>query len=144
MTEYEYENYTASEIGALEDYRAARREVNDYVDADADQVMPAFTCPACGEARADSLLIRADDERIACATCGAVYTVDCGAHHCHCGQPLDDGACERAHCAAEWQEYLTDSGGLADKMARIEKILNATPRSRGFKPGYRVFMLGAL
>jgi hypothetical protein len=27
-------------------------------------------------------------------------------HRCHCGQPLDDGACECEACSGEWQDYL--------------------------------------
>jgi len=31
------------------------------------------------------------------------------AHHCHCGAPLDDTACECEACAADWQEFLSEA-----------------------------------
>jgi len=34
-------------------------------------------------------------------------------HFCHCGQPLDTGECECENCAAEWQEFITDSDRYA-------------------------------
>ena len=108
--EYLYENLSASEIVAFAEYAEARREANGYVDADADLVESVMACPACGERRGDALLIRADDERIECATCGQRYTLsDAKPHLCHCGAPLDDAACECGNCDAEWNEYLSEA-----------------------------------
>ena len=108
-------------------------------------VFPLLACPKCGEARADRLIVTAHDARIACATCGIVYTVDT-LHHEAPVKPDD-------MTAEEWDEYQAAlcSGAFVDtppesedKIARIESILGAAQKRRGFNPRDGVFMLGLL
>lgn len=37
--------------------------------------------------------------------------------HCHCGAPLDDGACECGDCAAEWNDWLTEAADVRSNLA---------------------------
>ena len=78
------------------------QELADYMSN--TMVSAANGCPLCGEQRVDYLETYEDD--VACLTCGHGYQLPQPARFCHCGQPLDDGACECEHCSAEWNEFL--------------------------------------
>jgi ribosomal protein S27AE len=148
-SEYMYENFDAAEITAEADYRAARREYNDYVEPDDALVTPAFACPKCGEADPDNLIVTAHDAHIECATCGNVYTIAAPAPAVEYPVKPDGMTAEEWD---EYQEFLTgpelhDPVQPTDELgaaitARIESILAATwPRRFAMKPGHRVFLL---
>ena len=137
--EYEYENFTASEINAFAAYDEAAREYNvvavgngENPDTAIDICPTSCACPKCGERDIDNLALD-DDEVVTCQTCGEIYDISPAAQ-------IDRLALDDVGFGDDYGPNFWDADARSAAMATVAKILNETPR-RGPRPGDRVFMM---